>query len=354
MSAWLDSVECCYRWMTWPAWNSWIWERQNSAFTVVRFHCYMAFPAVDARLGSPRPQGHDSSKTETEPLRDWYLHAQGRAPTSVHWEAVPSLEEVFYGGLDSSILGHYSWPITFNCWLTRKPCVYYGSFLLIQRWLCLRASSAPGGPGPPSPKCSESSSPSLLPPLHLAEPWEQQIPSGQVIMLHPKLSAAVNTHSQSQQESCQVGHGSSLLAPQRVSTAAAPPREWSWGSVGGWGEETVLLLLLGVPGVAAGSIPPPGSTVILQDAPELHGKKQFPDCDTAACHKFMWHKYAAAVPVCTGCHMFLWEAGAVHPTDMAFVAVGGGRLYPAGWIELTVGLPVMGLVELMGAEGRVL
>lgn len=39
---------------------------------------------------------------------DWYLHVQRRTPTSVHREAVPSLEEVFYGGLDSFILGHYS------------------------------------------------------------------------------------------------------------------------------------------------------------------------------------------------------------------------------------------------------
>lgn len=30
MSAWLDSVECCYHWMTWPSWNPWIWGRQNT------------------------------------------------------------------------------------------------------------------------------------------------------------------------------------------------------------------------------------------------------------------------------------------------------------------------------------
>lgn len=117
---------------------------------------------------------------------------------------------------------------------------------------------------------------------------------------------------------------------------SAPGAEW-----GGLGRGALFyysynfIIIILVPGGAAGSVPPSGTTVTLQDTAELHGKEQFPGCDTAACHEFKWHKYAAVIPVCTACHRFLWEAGAVHPPDMAFVAAGGGRLYPAGWIELT-------------------
>lgn len=63
----------------------------QSALMVVRFHCHTAFPALACHAWISWPQGHDSSKTEIEPLRDWYLHSQGRAPTSVHRGAVPSL-----------------------------------------------------------------------------------------------------------------------------------------------------------------------------------------------------------------------------------------------------------------------
>ena len=57
--------------------------------------------------------------------------------------------------------------------------------------------------------------------------------------------------------------------------------------MGSRGKEAALLLLMGVLGVTASSISPPGSTVILQDAAELYGKRQFPGRDTAACHEFM-------------------------------------------------------------------
>lgn len=67
----------------------------------------------------------------------------------------------------------------------------------VQGRLCLKASSAPGGPGPP-PRGNKSPSPSLPPLLHLAEQQEQQVPSGQVVTLCPKLSAAINNRLQAQ------------------------------------------------------------------------------------------------------------------------------------------------------------
>lgn len=145
-------------WMAWPSWNPCIWGRQNTPSSAKCIHCseislsntYTAAFPWDAVLGSPRPQGHNSNKTEIEPLRDWDLHGR-RAPTSVHTEAVPNLEEVFYGDLDSYILGHYSKNrLAHNLRLTRKPSVYYSLGLLVQRQLCLRASSATGGPGSPT------------------------------------------------------------------------------------------------------------------------------------------------------------------------------------------------------------
>lgn len=98
-------------------------------------------------------------------------------------------------------------------------------------------------------KGSESPSPSLPPPLHLAEQREQQVPSGRVVKLRPKLSAAINTRPQTQQEPCWLGDGSSVPASQRVLTVAVPSRERSWQtsppamlglSVGGRGKEAAL------------------------------------------------------------------------------------------------------------------
>jgi len=65
-------------------------------------------------------------------------------------------------------------------------------------------------------KGSESPSPSLPPPLHLAEQWEQQVPSGCVVVLCPELPTAMSTHPQAQQEPCQVLDGSSTPASQGV------------------------------------------------------------------------------------------------------------------------------------------
>lgn len=76
-------------------------------------------------------------------------------------------------------------------------------------------------------KGSKSPSPSLLPPLHLAEQRKQQVPSGQVVILHPKLPAAINTYPQTHPEPCRVGDGSSMPASQRVPIVAVPPgKRW--------------------------------------------------------------------------------------------------------------------------------
>jgi len=48
------------------------------------------------------------------------------------------------------------------------------------------------------------------------------------------------------------------------------------------------------------------------------------------------------------------EAGAVHPAFTAFVAGEGGTLYPGDELRGQVGLPVIGLVELVEAGGRML
>lgn len=52
------------------------------------------------------------------------------------------------------------------------------------------------------------------------------------------------------------------------------------------GKEAALLLPMGVLGVTAGSISPPSSAVILQDAAELYSRRRFPGRDTAARHGF--------------------------------------------------------------------
>lgn len=353
MSAWLNSLECCYHWMTWPSWIPWTWGRQNTPPSAKCLHCSEvslshSFPStgmpcldlLDHRAMTPAKLKLSPSEIGTSTARE---------------ELPPVCTEDLFPVLRKSFMEVWTLPFwittaktAFKCWLTRKPCVYYSSFLLVQRQLCIRASSAPGGPGPP-PKCSESPSPSLLPPPQPAEPGEQQIPPGQVIVLHPKLSAAGNTQP-------------------RVSRS---PASWDMDPAGWRLRESPQLLLhqLGAPGaqcgglgtggssfitpgVAAGSIPPPGITEILQDASELHGKKQFPGCDTAAHPEFTWHKHAAVIPVCTGCHRFLLEAGAVHPTDMAFVAVERRSLHPAGWIEFTGRTACHGACGAHGSWGQ--
>lgn len=150
--------------------------------------------------------------------------------------------------------------------------------------------------GQDPPQRQQEPSPSMPPPLHLAKQQEQQVPSGRVVTLRPKLSAAINTCPQTQQEPCRVGDGSSTPASLRVPTVAVPPDERSWHtsppatlgvSVGSRGKEAALLLLVGVLGETADSISCPGSTLIFHDVAELYGKRQFPGRDTAAHHEFM-------------------------------------------------------------------
>lgn len=114
-----------------------------------------------------------------------------------------------------------------------------------------------------------------------------------MVTLCPKLSAAISTHPQTQQEPCRAGDGSSTPASQRVLAVAVPPWQTSLPATlglsveGGQGKEAALLLLMGEVGVTAGRVSPPGSTVILRDAAELYGERQFPGHDTATHHDFM-------------------------------------------------------------------
>lgn len=195
-------------------------------------------------LGSPRPQDHDSSKTEIEPLQDWYLHDQGAAPTSVHREAVPSLEKAFYGGLDSSILGHYSKnKLAHNLQL---PTIQKTSCLVqlisLLKGSCASELLSPWRPRSP-PKCNESPSPSLLPPLLWQSHGSSRSHLGRSLCCVPS-SLQPLTPTPESARARPGGTWAQQAGTSESPTAAAPPGECSWGRVWGAGEKTPLLLLL--------------------------------------------------------------------------------------------------------------